>query len=347
MNLEDLLLRHGAIDKDQLDRAHEEQRKWGGDLGRILVELGFINEELLMRAEAHRLGIPAVNPAAHSLSPDLVRALPVQLCERFGIIGVQVDEATKRLRVATNDPGNAAFLTQIGEVSGWRVEAAAATASSIETAIRRNYYGEDSRAAPASVPGFSAAAGPAPIEFAPPAPAPDAQAAQAPAAAPAPAGRSAVLRKREPATEAPADLAAEAPPEPAAEPAAEAPTEPATEAPPEPAADPAAEPAAEPPPEPAAEAAVAPPETAAHYEPLPRRRGGAPALSELDALTSRVEQLEQMLSNPQFAAILARLERLEQLAETEGQALRIIGQVLVEQQMITREEFVRRMKGGR
>ena len=116
MNLADLLLRHGAIDADQLAQAEEEQTKWGGDLGRILVDLGFINEELLVRAQAQQLGIPALNPAAHPLLPELVRALPVQICERFGVIGVQVDEATRRLRVATSDPGNAAHLTQIGEL---------------------------------------------------------------------------------------------------------------------------------------------------------------------------------------------------------------------------------------
>ncbi len=51
--LDELLLRHGAITQEQLARAKEEQRTIGGDLGRVLVDLGFISEELLIRAWAH------------------------------------------------------------------------------------------------------------------------------------------------------------------------------------------------------------------------------------------------------------------------------------------------------
>ena len=287
----DLLLRHRAIDADQLAQAEEEQTKWGGDLGRILVDLGFINEELLVRALAQQLGIPALNPAARPLLPELVRALPVQICERFGVIGVQVDEATRRLRVATSDPGNAAHLTQIGELSGWHVEAAAATAASIELAIRRNYYGEPARGPlQGSVTRRGARGIPPPEREAD-------EVAQPEAALPDPALPGAA--EEEASSSAGAHQSAE-----------HAHAEP-------------------PPPEPLPRE-------------LPRRHSGP--MTELDAITARVEQLERMLSNPQFAAIMARLERLEQLAETEGKALRIIGAVLVEQGLITREEFVRRMK---
>jgi hypothetical protein len=148
--LEDLLLRHGAIDQAQLQRAREEQRNLGGDLGRVLVDLGFISEDLLMRALAHQLGIPRVEPDAIAISPELLRAVTVQVCERFGVIPVKGDLQAKTLTVATSDPASGALLQSIEAACGFRVEPAAATSASIERGIRVHYYGESPSAARAA-----------------------------------------------------------------------------------------------------------------------------------------------------------------------------------------------------
>src|SRR6202022_3649604 len=71
MELEELLLRHGSIDEQQLNRARAEQSTLGGDLGRILVDLGFVSEELLVRALAHQLGIKMTSPDRRGAPPDL------------------------------------------------------------------------------------------------------------------------------------------------------------------------------------------------------------------------------------------------------------------------------------
>src|ERR1700693_2616698 len=138
VSLEELLLRHGAITDEQLQRAKEEQRMLGGDLGRTLVHLGFITDELLMRAWAHQTGTRPVAPDKMALGEDLLHSLSVQLCETFGIIGVGRDPRTSALLVATNDPGNAEHLSAIGKAVGENVLPVAATSASIERAIRRH-----------------------------------------------------------------------------------------------------------------------------------------------------------------------------------------------------------------
>jgi len=142
VKLEDLLLRHGAITPAQLDKAKDEQAKWGGDLGRIFVELGYVKEELLLRATAHQLGIHFVDPAAEHLDPEIVRALAVQLCEQFGVIAVAGDLRKKMLRLATSDPQNAKVLGHITAQTGFHLELCVATGASIQAAIRRHFYGE-------------------------------------------------------------------------------------------------------------------------------------------------------------------------------------------------------------
>jgi hypothetical protein len=136
VSVEELLLRHRAIDEEQLRTARAEQKRVGGDLGRVLVDLGYVSEDLLLRAQAHQLGIPLVNPEQSPPPLELARALPEQVCKRYGIIPVGGNLETKLLRVATSAPGNFERLATLAHEVGFRIESAAATASSIERAIK-------------------------------------------------------------------------------------------------------------------------------------------------------------------------------------------------------------------
>lgn len=223
VSVEELLVRHRAIDDDQLRDARERQKKVGGDLGRVLVELGYVSEELLLRAQSHQLGIPLVDPAQSPPPRELARALPEQLCKRFGVIPVSGNLEAKLLRVATSAPANADRLASLAQESGFRIEVAAATADSIARATRA---------------AFSESAG-----------------------APAPA--------------------------------------------------------------------------AEHPEIEPMKD---------DELLQRLERLEKMLANPAFAGLVARVERLEQIAERDHHALNVLGQVLLDLGFITRDDLRKRLQ---
>ncbi|HYV44086.1 MAG TPA: hypothetical protein VFA20_04450 [Myxococcaceae bacterium] len=142
VRLEELLLRHGAITQEQLESAKEEQKKWGGNLGRIFVDLGYVTEELLLRANAHQMGARFVDPAKETLDADVVRALGVQVCEQFGVLAVGGDPRKKALQVATSDPENKEILAHLTKLTGMTIELAVATSASINAAIRRHFYGE-------------------------------------------------------------------------------------------------------------------------------------------------------------------------------------------------------------
>jgi len=223
VSVEELLLRHRAIDEDQLRKARALQQKSGGDLGRMLVELGFVKEELLLRAQAHQLGIPLVNLAKETPPRDLALALTQAVCKRFGVIPVSGNLENKLLRVATSNPTDLERLAMLAQTSGFRIVAAAATAASIERAIAQVF----------------------------------------------------------------------------AEPAPQA------------------------------------------GEPLPPEIQPEP-----DTIEDRLGRLERMLEDGQFAAVLARIERLEQIAERDHQALNALGKILIEAGLVTREDLVKRLGRG-
>ena len=61
-------------------------------------------------------------------------------------------------------------------------------------------------------------------------------------------------------------------------------------------------------------------------------------------LRERLARLEKMLAHPQFAAMIARVERLEQIAERDHHALNVILQVLIDLGFISRDELKARLQ---
>jgi type IV pilus assembly protein PilB len=140
--LGELLVAAGVLEEKHLATALAEQRKWGGRLGRTLVELGFVDEMTMCAALSRQLQMPAIDLSSATLPPRVTDLLPVDLCERYGVMPVAGDRSRRILRVATSDPTNQDALREIGFRAGLKIEPMVAAPSDIDRAIRRFYYGE-------------------------------------------------------------------------------------------------------------------------------------------------------------------------------------------------------------
>ena len=147
--LGELLLDAGLLDATRLEAALAEQRKWGGKLGRTLVEMGFVDEESMVRALSRQLKLPVVDLDQVTLPPSIVGLLRVDLAERYGVFPIGADAKGRTLQLATSDPTNGEALNELEFRTNAKIQIAVATASSIDRAIRRLYYGEDTRPVPA------------------------------------------------------------------------------------------------------------------------------------------------------------------------------------------------------
>jgi type IV pilus assembly protein PilB len=166
--LGEILAAAGLIDEKQLNTALAEQRKWGGRLGRTLVELGYVDEMTMSAALSRQLQLPGIDLSTTELSPQITRFLPVDLCERHGVMPVSADAERRVLRVASSDPTNADALREIANFSRLHIEPMVATPTDIDYAIRRYYYGE----VPAGTPAHSQQTARPPAPAPTPAPAP-------------------------------------------------------------------------------------------------------------------------------------------------------------------------------
>jgi type IV pilus assembly protein PilB len=140
--LGEILRDAGVVTELQLEAALQEQRKWGGKLGRTLVEMGFVDEDSMTLALSRQLNLPLLNLDKATLPPDVVQWLRVDLAERYGVFPLGGDRKARAIQVATSDPTNGEALQELAFSTGLRVSLTVASASGIDRAIRRYYYGE-------------------------------------------------------------------------------------------------------------------------------------------------------------------------------------------------------------
>lgn len=140
--LGELLIAAGLVNEEQLRAALAEQQNWNEPIGRTLVQMGFLSEDLLVKALSRHLGVPACDPATMEIAPGTAGYLGLHLVERFGVMPVAVDTERRVMVVATADPTDKRTLAELGDHVGFTLQPMVAASSRIELAIRKHYYGE-------------------------------------------------------------------------------------------------------------------------------------------------------------------------------------------------------------
>ncbi|HZN91912.1 MAG TPA: hypothetical protein VFB81_04385 [Myxococcales bacterium] len=140
--LGELLKDAGLITELQLKAALAEQRKWGGKLGRTLVEMSFVEEASMAAALSRQLNLPLVDLDALQTPADVTSWLRVDVAERYGVFPLGGDPRQKTLQVATSDPTNFEALQELAFHTGMRIQVSICGPTAIDRAIRKHYYGE-------------------------------------------------------------------------------------------------------------------------------------------------------------------------------------------------------------
>ncbi|CAN5787339.1 general secretion pathway protein GspE [soil metagenome] len=123
MKLGTLLLRNAAIGLSQLEGALRNQVLYGGRLGTNLVELGFIDLELLSSYLAELSGYPMATPSLlDEADPELLEKLGSEEAHRQRAIPLAyLGDAKDTIAVAMVDPTDAAALEQLADTLGAKI----------------------------------------------------------------------------------------------------------------------------------------------------------------------------------------------------------------------------------
>jgi MSHA biogenesis protein MshE len=137
-NLGDMLIAANLIDEVQMQIALAEQRQTGKRFGSTLVELKFIDENVLAAFLSKQIDIPCISLLHIEIPKKLIRKMNRGLAHECKAVPVRIDERN-RLEVAMADPTDSQVIERLEEAVGMEIAPLIAPESSIRTIIDRIY----------------------------------------------------------------------------------------------------------------------------------------------------------------------------------------------------------------
>ena len=134
-----VLTKMGKVVREQVVEALDFQKKKGGALGRILIDLGYIKESDLNYALAAQRGYELVSLEGRQIPPAAVSAVPSQIATTNKVVPLEFDPATKKLKVAMANPENFRALDDLRSLMGYDVEAVLADPDQIDKLVGKLY----------------------------------------------------------------------------------------------------------------------------------------------------------------------------------------------------------------
>jgi type IV pilus assembly protein PilB len=139
--LSDLIRERGLISPSQFGEVKEERDRTGKPLAQIIVDFGFVDEEVLLRAVADCLGLEYIALEDADIASETLRLLPSDVARMYGAVPVSM--VGNLVTVAVQDPYNPHLGEELSWVIGKDVQLAVAPPKQIEEAILK-HYGEES-----------------------------------------------------------------------------------------------------------------------------------------------------------------------------------------------------------
>ncbi len=132
------LIEAGLITPDQLELALKEQRRTGERIGEILINLGFVTQELISSVLASEAGVVHVDLDDQLIQTEALKLVPESLCRKYKLIPLSVEG--NRLTIAMANVFDVVAIDEVQNRTGKVVDVVSATEPAIFKAIDK-YYG--------------------------------------------------------------------------------------------------------------------------------------------------------------------------------------------------------------
>jgi hypothetical protein len=136
-NLGEMLIAANLIDEVQMQIALAEQKQTGNRFGSTLVDLQFIDENVLAAFLSKQIDIPCISLLHVDIPKKVLRKLTRAVALACKAVPVRIE--SDRLEIALVDPTDLEVLTKLEEEAGMKVTPLIAPESSIRTMIERCY----------------------------------------------------------------------------------------------------------------------------------------------------------------------------------------------------------------
>ena len=137
MRIGELLLKHGFITEEQLNKALEEQKRTGQRLGRTLVTLGYMSEERLVEILSAQFEVPYVKLSNFNIDPEAHNKISEDVCRTYKIVPLFFTDRV--LTISMTDPTNVRVIDIVKFKSQMDVDIVMASEKDVMSAIDRTY----------------------------------------------------------------------------------------------------------------------------------------------------------------------------------------------------------------
>lgn len=135
--LGEMLVEAGVITEQALRTALSEQKRWGGTLGRTLVDMKALSENDLVDALSKQLALPAIDLDDREIHTTVLDLIPGEVAEQYNV--VPFAQPMKFLDVAMADPTNLGVIDELRIRTQLNIRPYLAGPKMIERALAKHY----------------------------------------------------------------------------------------------------------------------------------------------------------------------------------------------------------------
>lgn len=134
-----VLTKMGKVTREQVVEALSFQKKSGGALGQILVELGYVKEIDVNIALAAQKGYELIDLTNVNIPKEAIEAVPAQIATTNKVLPIAFDAASKKLTIVTSNQDNFRAIDDLQSLYGFRVTVKIGDAEQIERLVGKHY----------------------------------------------------------------------------------------------------------------------------------------------------------------------------------------------------------------
>jgi type IV pilus assembly protein PilB len=130
-----ILIREGIISLNQLRAAIEEQKRTGGRLYRVLIDLGYVSEQQLVDYLSKEYCFPVINLDEFEVDPVVLNLIPKRNALKHNL--VPVNHLGSTLFVAMSDPSDIVTVDDLRFATGCDIKPVIAPEQAIKNTIEK------------------------------------------------------------------------------------------------------------------------------------------------------------------------------------------------------------------
>src|SRR6516162_3721624 len=125
------------VSEGQIQEALQVQRKKGGVIGEILVNLGYVAREEILLALAAQMGMEVVDLDEIEIDPVIINKVPVNLAKSYNIVPIKFENSV--LTIAMSNPQDVNVLDDLRHSLHCEVHGAVASEEGVARALEKYY----------------------------------------------------------------------------------------------------------------------------------------------------------------------------------------------------------------